>query len=87
MRRSDHLQGLEGNYAAPFIYCSAATKEVSLTEAMLADSSDGTQLLVKLERKIHRMNWQQGTVEASDCKYKEKTKLLVGCTTPFVRIR
>jgi len=28
MDGSDHVQGLEGAYNAPFVYCSAATKEV-----------------------------------------------------------
>ncbi|KAA8906139.1 hypothetical protein FN846DRAFT_949352 [Sphaerosporella brunnea] len=57
---TDHLQGLEGSYNAPFIYCSAATKE----------------LLVKLQRKTHRLNLQKGLIETENCQYKDKKKLL-----------
>lgn len=58
---SDHIQGLEGAYNAPFIYCSAATKE----------------LLIRLERRMHRLNWQKRIVESHECKYKDKKRLLV----------
>ncbi|CAZ85128.1 unnamed protein product [Tuber melanosporum] len=57
---SDHLQGLEGFYGGPFIYCSAATKE----------------LLIKLERRLHRFNLAKGVLEARRCLYAEKEKKL-----------
>ncbi|KAI5849762.1 hypothetical protein BZA05DRAFT_401479 [Tricharina praecox] len=57
---SDHVQGLEGAYNAPFIYCSVATKE----------------LLIRLQRKTHRLNLQRGVIETSHCHYREKTRLL-----------
>ncbi|PWW75056.1 hypothetical protein C7212DRAFT_358614 [Tuber magnatum] len=57
---SDHLQGLEGFYGGPFIHCSAATKE----------------LLIKLERRLHRLNLARGVLEARQCLYAEKEKKL-----------
>ncbi|RPB04492.1 hypothetical protein L873DRAFT_1359962 [Choiromyces venosus 120613-1] len=57
---SDHLQGLEGFYGGPFIHCSAATKE----------------LLIKLERRLHRLNLAKGVLEARQCLYAEKEKKL-----------
>ncbi|KAI5781810.1 beta-lactamase-like protein, partial [Geopyxis carbonaria] len=57
---SDHIQGLDGPYNSPFVYCSAATKE----------------LLIRLERRVHRLNLQKGIIESHDCRYKEKKALL-----------
>ncbi|KAF8474289.1 hypothetical protein BDZ91DRAFT_713996 [Kalaharituber pfeilii] len=53
---SDHLQGLEGFYGGPFIYCSEATKE----------------LLIRLERRAHRINFAKKLVEAHDFTYADK---------------
>ncbi|KAF3158552.1 hypothetical protein TWF788_004567 [Orbilia oligospora] len=51
---SDHLTGLAGkSYRAPFIYCSAATK----------------QLLLKLERRLHRFNYAKKLVESHEYSY------------------
>ncbi|KAK6340231.1 hypothetical protein TWF730_001996 [Orbilia blumenaviensis] len=51
---SDHLTGLAGkSYRAPFIYCSAATK----------------QLLLKLERRLHRFNYAKKLVESHEYPY------------------
>ncbi|KAK6496791.1 hypothetical protein TWF481_001779 [Arthrobotrys musiformis] len=50
----DHLTGLAGkSYRAPFIYCSAATK----------------QLLLKLERRLHRFNYAKKLVESHEYSY------------------
>ncbi|KAI5821344.1 hypothetical protein BZA77DRAFT_383744 [Pyronema omphalodes] len=57
---SDHLQGLESSHKPAFIYCSAATKE----------------LLVKLQRKVHRLNLHKGVVETENCQYKAKESIL-----------
>lgn len=59
---SDHLQGLDGFYGGPFIHCSAATKE----------------LLLRLERRIHRWNLAKGVLESRKCQYAEKKTKLVG---------
>ncbi|GIC94060.1 putative DNA repair protein [Aspergillus udagawae] len=56
---SDHLQGLE-SFRAPFIYCSAATRE----------------LLLRLEKYPHRMNFTKGILESRRLHYKHLTKLL-----------
>ncbi|KAK6344806.1 hypothetical protein TWF718_006760 [Orbilia javanica] len=51
---SDHLTGLAGkSYRAPFIYCSAATK----------------QLLLKLEKRLHRFNYAKKLVESHRYSY------------------
>ncbi|KAF8416498.1 beta-lactamase-like protein, partial [Tirmania nivea] len=52
----DHLQGLEGFYGGPFIYCSEATKE----------------LLIRLERRAHRINFAKQVVEAHDFTHADK---------------
>ncbi|CUS12066.1 unnamed protein product [Tuber aestivum] len=64
---SDHLQGLEGFYGGPFIHCSAATKE----------------LLIKLERRLHRLNLAKGVLEARQCLYAEKEKKLCQKVIPL----
>ncbi|KAB8276674.1 hypothetical protein BDV30DRAFT_235346 [Aspergillus minisclerotigenes] len=56
---SDHLQGLE-SFRAPFIYCSAATKE----------------LLLHIEKYPHRMNFSKGILESRRLHYKHLSKLL-----------
>ncbi|RAH79584.1 hypothetical protein BO86DRAFT_457776 [Aspergillus japonicus CBS 114.51] len=56
---SDHLQGLE-SFRAPFIYCSAATRE----------------LLLRLEKYPHRMNFSKGILESRRLHYKHLSKLL-----------
>ncbi|PKX89504.1 putative DNA repair protein [Aspergillus novofumigatus IBT 16806] len=56
---SDHLQGLE-SFRAPFIYCSAATRE----------------LLLRIEKYPHRMNFSKGILESRRLHYKHLTKLL-----------
>ncbi|OJJ47783.1 hypothetical protein ASPZODRAFT_94616 [Penicilliopsis zonata CBS 506.65] len=56
---SDHLQGLE-SFRAPFIYCSAATRE----------------LLLRLEKYPHRMNFSKGILESRRLHYKHLAKLL-----------
>ncbi|PLN85004.1 beta-lactamase-like protein [Aspergillus taichungensis] len=56
---SDHLQGLE-SFRSPFIYCSAATKE----------------LLLRIEKYPHRMNFNKGILEARRLHYKHLSKLL-----------
>ncbi|KAL2868836.1 putative DNA repair protein [Aspergillus lucknowensis] len=56
---SDHLQGLE-SFRAPFIYCSAATKE----------------LVLRLEKYPHRMNFNNGILESRRLHYKHLSKLL-----------
>ena len=51
---SDHLKGLAGKgYGAPFIYCTAITK----------------QLLLRLQKKIHRLNHAKGVVECHSFSY------------------
>ncbi|KAI5811446.1 beta-lactamase-like protein [Peziza echinospora] len=57
---SDHLQGLEGYYGGPFIYCSEATKE----------------LLIRLERRAHRVNYAKQLVEARSFTHAEKRSVL-----------
>ncbi|KAA8648501.1 putative DNA repair protein [Aspergillus tanneri] len=56
---SDHLQGLE-SFRAPFIYCSAATRE----------------LLLHIEKYPHRMNFSKGILESRRLHYKHLSKLL-----------
>ncbi|OJJ86535.1 putative DNA repair protein [Aspergillus glaucus CBS 516.65] len=56
---SDHLQGLE-SFRAPFIYCSAATRE----------------LLLRIEKYPHRMNFDKGILESRRLHYKHLYKLL-----------
>ncbi|KZF22039.1 hypothetical protein L228DRAFT_283232 [Xylona heveae TC161] len=56
---SDHLLGLE-SLKAPFIYCSAATRE----------------LLLRLEKYPHRMNFAKGILECRKQHYKNLKNLL-----------
>ncbi|KLJ10019.1 hypothetical protein EMPG_14575 [Blastomyces silverae] len=56
---SDHLQGLE-SLRAPFIYCSAATREI----------------LLRLEKYPHRINFSKGILESRKKHYKHLSKLL-----------
>ncbi|KAL5361032.1 beta-lactamase-like protein [Aspergillus floccosus] len=56
---SDHLQGLE-SFRAPFIYCSAATRE----------------LLLRIEKYPHRMNFSKGILGSRQLHYKHLSKLL-----------
>ncbi|KAL4869142.1 hypothetical protein BDV12DRAFT_168343 [Aspergillus spectabilis] len=56
---SDHLQGLE-SFRAPFVYCSAATKE----------------LLLRIEKYPHRMDFNNGILESRRLHYKHLSKLL-----------
>ncbi|PGH29633.1 hypothetical protein GX50_07616 [[Emmonsia] crescens] len=56
---SDHLQGLE-SLRAPFIYCSAATREI----------------LLRLERYPHRINFSKGILESRKQHYSHLSKLL-----------
>lgn len=56
---SDHLGGLL-NYRSPFIYCSAATR----------------QMLLRLEKWPHRMNFARGILESRKQTYKKLGKLL-----------
>ncbi|KAL2001680.1 hypothetical protein VTN02DRAFT_1401 [Thermoascus thermophilus] len=56
---SDHLQGLE-SLRAPFVYCSAATRE----------------LLLRIERYPHRMNFSKGILESRKQHYRHLSKLL-----------
>ncbi|KAL4806879.1 hypothetical protein BDV18DRAFT_138375 [Aspergillus unguis] len=56
---SDHLQGLE-SFRAPFIYCSAATRE----------------LLLRIEKYPHRMNFNNGILESRRLHYKHLARLL-----------
>ncbi|GES61483.1 DNA repair protein [Aspergillus terreus] len=66
---SDHLQGLE-SFRAPFIYCSAATRD----------------LLLRLEKYPHRMNFSKGILESRQLHYKHLSKLLrpIPLNTPTV---
>lgn len=57
---SDHLTGLE-SLKAPFVYCSAATKEI----------------LTRLERYPHRMNFAKGILEGRKVTYRNLKSLLV----------
>ncbi|KAH7161638.1 artemis protein [Dactylonectria macrodidyma] len=56
---SDHLAGLE-SLRSPFVYCSAATKEI----------------LLRLERYPCRINYAKGILEASKQTYKHLAKVL-----------
>ncbi|EHA26341.1 hypothetical protein ASPNIDRAFT_120082 [Aspergillus niger ATCC 1015] len=56
---SDHLQGLE-SFRTPFIYCSAATRE----------------MLLRIEKYPHRMNFSKGILESRKLHYKHLSKLL-----------
>ncbi|KAJ9221110.1 hypothetical protein DTO169C6_6496 [Paecilomyces variotii] len=56
---SDHLQGLE-SLRSPFIYCSAATRE----------------LLLRIEKYPHRMNFSKGILESRKQHYNHLAKLL-----------
>ncbi|KAK2736626.1 hypothetical protein FQN55_001572 [Onygenales sp. PD_40] len=56
---SDHLQGLE-SLRSPFIYCSAATREI----------------LLRLEKYPHRLNFSKGILESRKKHYKHLAKLL-----------
>ncbi|PGH19107.1 hypothetical protein AJ79_00141 [Helicocarpus griseus UAMH5409] len=55
----DHIQGLE-SLRAPFIYCSAATREI----------------LLRLEKYPHRLNFSKGILETRKQHYKHLSKLL-----------
>ncbi|KAJ5363913.1 uncharacterized protein N7496_009626 [Penicillium cataractarum] len=57
-----HTDHLQGleSFRAPFIYCSPTTRE----------------LLLRLERFPHRINFQQGILEAREVTYKHLNKLL-----------
>ncbi|WEW58316.1 hypothetical protein PRK78_003784 [Emydomyces testavorans] len=57
---SDHLMGLE-SLRSPFIYCSAATREI----------------LLRIEKYPHRMNFAKGILESRKQEYKHLAKLLV----------
>lgn len=74
--RRDHLTGLAGkSYRAPFIYCSAATK----------------QLLLKLERRLHRFNYAKKLVESHEYSYLDYAKrdriLVRDLSSPSSQIR
>ncbi|GBF62376.1 hypothetical protein TMEN_4916 [Trichophyton mentagrophytes] len=56
---SDHLVGLE-SLRAPFVYCSAATREI----------------LLRIEKYPHRMNFAKGILESRKQHYKHLAKLL-----------
>jgi len=56
---SDHLRGLE-SFKSPFVYCSAATKE----------------LLLRLEKYPHRMNFTKGILESRKQTYRHLKTLL-----------
>ncbi|RAL00434.1 putative DNA repair protein [Aspergillus ibericus CBS 121593] len=56
---SDHLHGLE-SFRTPFIYCSAATRE----------------MLLRIEKYPHRMNFSKGILESRRLHYKHLSKLL-----------
>ncbi|KAH6880460.1 hypothetical protein B0T10DRAFT_144375 [Thelonectria olida] len=56
---SDHLAGLE-SFRSPFVYCSAATKEI----------------LLRLERYPCRINYANGILEARQQTYKQLAKVL-----------
>ncbi|KAF3480669.1 uncharacterized protein GIQ15_06016 [Arthroderma uncinatum] len=56
---SDHLMGLE-SLRAPFVYCSAATREI----------------LLRIEKYPHRMNFSKGILESRKQHYKHLAKLL-----------
>ncbi|KAK4988494.1 hypothetical protein LTR50_003898 [Elasticomyces elasticus] len=57
---SDHLQGLE-SFRSPFIYCSAATRE----------------LVLGLEKYPHRINFAKGILETRKQTYAHLKKLLI----------
>ncbi|KAK2736858.1 hypothetical protein FQN57_000538 [Myotisia sp. PD_48] len=57
---SDHLQGLE-SFKAPFLYCSAATRE----------------LLLRVEKYPHRLNFSKGILEFRKKHYRHLARLLV----------
>jgi hypothetical protein len=58
---TDHLVGLEStNYVGPFIYCSPATREV----------------LLRLEKYPHRMNFASGILESRKQTFKHLKRLL-----------
>ncbi|KAK4992096.1 hypothetical protein LTR66_006376 [Elasticomyces elasticus] len=57
---SDHLQGLE-SFRSPFIYCSAATRE----------------LVLGLEKYPHRINFAKGILETRKQTYGHLKKLLI----------
>jgi DNA cross-link repair 1C protein len=56
---SDHLQGLE-SFKSPFIYCSAATRE----------------LLLRLEKYANRLNFAKGILESRKVQYRHLKNLL-----------
>ena len=47
---SDHLQGLDNDYTCPFIYCSAATREI----------------LLRLQTRAQRINFARGVIEQQE---------------------
>lgn len=58
---SDHLIGLENqNYRAPFVYCSSATRE----------------LVLRLEKAFHRMNFAKGLLECHRKTYEHLANIL-----------
>src|SRR5579871_5608121 len=80
---SDHLLGLE-SLRAPFIYCSAATKEVSFSPLLLSRDADSCvnsdshqlQILLRLEKFPHRLNFAKGILEYRIQTYRHLSKLL-----------
>ncbi|KAH8700541.1 putative DNA repair protein [Talaromyces proteolyticus] len=74
---SDHLLGLE-SLRSPFVYCSAVTKEVGddLIKLNFAEYILRIQLLLRIEKYPHRMNFSKGILESRKQHYGHLAKLL-----------
>ena len=63
---------------SPFIYCSPATREVHIAAYYYIKQVLITvQLLLRLEKYPHRMNFDRGILELRKQHYKHLSKLLV----------
>ena len=77
---SDHLLGLESP-GLPFIYCSPATKEVHIATADIScQNLTIPQLLIRLEKYYHRINFDKGFLESTKRHYKHLERRLVSIT-------
>lgn len=66
---------------SPFIYCSPTTREVYIAAWIpINQSLTNEQLLLRLEKNPHRINFHRGILESRQQHYKHLRKLLVSFT-------
>lgn len=73
---------------SPFVYCSAVTREVNLYFVLSGDILISSQLLLRLERYPHRMNFAKGILEVRRQHYKHLKTILVSspCANSFFQL-